>query len=242
MYGDGLERRLEQLHRRATEEAGGSGPSADHRRTLQADLQIRYRQRYPRHRRWLMLLSPYTRTGRFAMAMLAMVILSVGACSTSTTTQVEMGQKVSIGLTDKAASIPDIDARLGEFFATVPGIENLNINIQEFTDGRTAFDLMIWGQDLEGEQLIADLRREIPALADAAITTEALTGTIEESLVDKWKREIFQMEVDGATEEEIRAQILAQLAEQGADDAEVEVIMEDGKTEIKVMVTEDVED
>jgi len=189
-----------------------------------------------------MLLSPYTRTGRFAMAMLAMAILSVGACSTSTKTQLEMGQKVSIGLTDKAASVAEIDAQLGEFFATVPGIENLNINIQEFTDGRTAFDLMIWGQDLEGEQLIADLRREIPALADAAITAEALTGTIEESLVDKWKREIFQMEVDGATEEEIRDQILAQLAEQGADDAEVEVRMEDGKTEIKVMVTEDVED
>ncbi len=189
-----------------------------------------------------MLLSPFTRTGRFAMAMLALAVLSVGACSTSTTTQVEMGQKVSIGLTDKAASVPEIDAKLGEFFATVPGIENLNINFQQFTDGQVAFDLMVWGQDLEGEQLIADLRREIPELAAAAITAEPITGTIEESLVDKWKREIFQMEVDGATEEEIRAQILAQLAEQGADDAEVEVRMEDGKTEIKVMVTEDVED
>ncbi|MBU2500091.1 hypothetical protein KJ682_02065 [bacterium] len=242
MHGDGLERRLQDLHRGSARGGGGSGLSDHHRVALQSELTARYRQRYPRHRRWLMLLSPYTRTGRFAMAMLAMAILSVGACSTSTKTQLEMGQKVSIGLTDKAASVAEIDAQLGEFFATVPGIENLNINIQEFTDGRTAFDLMIWGQDLEGEQLIADLRREIPALADAAITAEALTGTIEESLVDKWKREIFQMEVDGATEEEIRDQILAQLAEQGADDAEVEVRMEDGKTEIKVMVTEDVED
>ena len=58
------------------------------------------------------------------------------------------------------------------------------------------------------------------------------------------KREIFQMEVDGATEEEIRAQILEQLAEQGvADgDAVVDVQMKDGQTEIKVQVTKEVED
>jgi hypothetical protein len=58
------------------------------------------------------------------------------------------------------------------------------------------------------------------------------------------KRQVFQMEVDGATEEEIRAQILAQLAEQGVaeGDAVVEVRMEDGQTEIKVQIEQEVED
>ena len=53
-----------------------------------------------------------------------------------------------------------------------------------------------------------------------------------------------RLEVDGATEDEIRAQILAQLAEQGVaeGDAQVQVIQEDGKTEIKVEVTKEVEE
>ena len=189
-----------------------------------------------------MLLNPYNRIGRFAMAGLALLILGVGACSTSTTTQVEVGQQVKISLADKAAALPEIDSLLHDFFATVPGIENLSINVCKPTDGPAVFDLTIWGPELSGEQLVADLRRQVPALAEAVITAEPLTGTIQESYVDKWKREIFQLEIDGATEEEIRTQILEQLAAQGADGAEVEVLMQDGVTEIKVMVTEDVPD
>ena len=189
-----------------------------------------------------MLLNPYNRIGRLAMAGLALMILGIGACSTSTTTEVEMGQEVKISLADKAVSVPEIDSQLKDFFATVPGIDNLNMNVCMEKDGPVVLDLTIWGSDLSGEQLVADLRREVPALADAVITAEALTGTIEESFVDKWKRDVFQMEIDGATEEEIRAQILEQLAAQGADDAEVEVLMENGMTEIKVMITEEVDE
>ena len=43
-----------------------------------------------------MLLNPYNRIGRLAMAGLALMILGIGACSTSTTTEVEMGQEVEL--------------------------------------------------------------------------------------------------------------------------------------------------
>jgi len=105
-------------------------------------------------------------------------------------------------------------------------------------------EVMAWGQDLDGDALVAELRRQVPELQEADISFESLTGTIEESFASKLKREIFQLEVDGATEEEIRAQILEQLAAQGVaeGDAQVEVIQQDGMTEIKVQVTKEVED
>ena len=110
--------------------------------------------------------------------------------------------------------------------------------------GPKTIEVMAWGQDLDGDALVAELRRQVPELEDADIAFETLSGTIEESFASKMKREVFQMEVDGATEEEIRAQILAQLAEQGVaeGDAQVEVIQEDGMTEIKVEIQQEVED
>jgi ABC-type phosphate/phosphonate transport system substrate-binding protein len=191
------------------------------------------------------MLNPWNRTGKFALVALALMVLGVGACSTSTTTEVDMGKKMSIGLTAKTdADMITIDTGLSNFLDTQPGIENVSVSISEIQGGPKTIEVMAWGRDLDEEALVAELRRQVPELADADIGVETLSGTIEESLASKMKREIFQMEVDGATEEEIRAQILAQLAEQGVaeGDAQVQVIQEDGMTEIKVEVTKEVED
>ncbi len=188
-----------------------------------------------------MLLNPWNRTARFALVGLAMLMLGVGACSTSTTTELAMGQKVTINLADK--SFPDItaiDTDLTAFLDTYPGIERVNILLNEGTNGSAYFDIVAWGSSLVADQLVADLRRAVPALADQDIQTDLLTGTVNESYADKLKREVFQIEIDGATEEEIRAQIMAQLAEQGvAEGAVVDVQITDGKTEI--IMTVDVE-
>jgi hypothetical protein len=191
------------------------------------------------------MLNPWNRTARFALVGLAVIMLGVGACSTSTTTEVDMGKKMSIGFSAKAdVDMISIDTGLSNFLDTQPGIENVSVSISETMDGPKLIEVMAWGQDLDGDALVAELRRQVPELEDADISFETLSGTIEESFASKMKREVFQMEVDGATEEEIRAQILAQLAEQGvADgDAVVDVQMKDGQTEIKVQVTKEVED
>jgi len=191
------------------------------------------------------MLNPWNRTARFALVGLALVMLGVGACSTSTTTEVDMGTKMSIGFSAKAdVDMISIDTGLANFLDTQPGVENVSVSISETMDGPKLIEVMAWGQDLDGEALVAELRRQVPELEDADISFETLSGTIEESFASKMKREIFQMEVDGGTEEEIRAQILAQLADQGVaeGDAVVDVQMKDGKTEIKVQVTTEVED
>lgn len=237
MCDNRLTRLLQIVHGRGTEATFGK----DHRRLLRADLLTSYRTYYPRHRRWPMFLSPWNRCGRLAMAGVAMLALGIAACTTSTTTEVQLGQKISIGLADKTADLGVIDAQVQDYLAGVPGIENLNLDIRREAGGEARLVLMAWGQGLDGDQLMADLRQAVPALAEAEMQVESLSGAMQESFASHLKREIFRMEVDGGTAEEIKAQILAQLSAQGAHDAEVDVQMEDGKTRITVKVAEDSE-
>ena len=232
---------LERLHEPDTL----NQPGPEHRDDLERRLVSEYRTIQSRKRRWLVMLNPWNRVGRLALVGLTLIILGVGACSTSTTTEVDMGKKMTIGFSAQTdADMISVDTGLSNFLDAQPGIENVSVSITEMCGGPKTIEVMAWGQDLDGDALVAELRRQVPELKDADIAYETLSGTIEESFASKLRREVFQIEVDGATEEEIRAQILAQLAEQGVaeGDAQVEVIQQDGQTEIKVEIQQEVED
>lgn len=80
-------------------------------------------------------------------------------------------------------------------------------------------------------------------MANAEIIFEPLTATINETFWDKWGRQVFNIEAEGASGEEIREQILQQLAEDGyTGDAQVEVISQDGLQDIKIILEEDVDE
>lgn len=231
---------LKRLHG----EKAQTTPRPDHRDELESRLLARYRDRKSRTRRWLMLLNPWNRNARFAIVGLALMVLGVGACTTPTTTEVDMGRMITISLTEKTMTdIETIDAGLTRYLDANPGIEDVSVRIMETTDGQAAIEIQAWGQHLDEEALAADMRRQIPGLQGASITFEPLTGMLEESFASHLRREIFDLEVEGATAEEIRAKIMEQLAERGLDEgAEVEVIQEDGLTEIKMTVEQEVGD
>jgi len=235
------ERRLKGALRRAIGAADAPRPSAGHRDRLEATVLGAYRNRYPLHRRWLMLLNPWNRVARLAMAGLAVALLGVGACSTSTTTEVEMGQKLTIGLTAKAeVDFPAIEADVNRVFNAHPEIEGVNFNLRGI-DGRTVFEIMAWGQDVDAAMLEAELREQVPALAGASVKVEPLNGSVRESLLSHFGHEVLglDMEVSGETADEIRAQILAQMSAAGlSGDAQVQVeTTPDGRKLIRVEVT-----
>ena len=233
------DRRLNALLRRSHGDRSRP-PRAGHRTELEDRLVAGYHVRRPRHRRWLMLLNPWNRNARFALVALALVVLGVGACTTSTTTELEVGQKMTIDLTAKSeVDLAQIDADVTRYLDTRPGIEGVNISVSESTDGAVVYEILAMGTGLDQAQLLADLRGAVPALADADIAVEALTGSFEESFASKLKREVFQLEVAGATAEEIRAAVLAQLAAQGQENAVVDVKMGDGTTDISITVEDD---
>jgi len=238
------DRRLNRILGELQQTGTDNPPRPAHRDELESRLLTGFRTQHPRNRRWLMLLNPWNRTARFAVVGLALLMLGLGACTTSTTTEMEMGQKVTIGIADKGAvDVATIDTQVTAFFDTHPNVETANIMINETVDGPVVFEIVAWGESLDGDQLLADLRRAVPAAPGLDLQIEALTGTVTESYAARLKRDIFNIEIDGNTEEEIRAQIMAQLAEQGvAEGAVIDVLMDDGETEITITVEEDVEE
>jgi len=239
------DRRLNDDLRRLHGPDTAARPRPEHRRELESGLLSRYRIQSSPQRKWLNMINPWNRTVRFAFVGLALVMLGVGACSTSTTTEVDMGQKMTIGFSARAdVDMISVDTSLSNFLDSQPGIENVSVSISATEGGPSTVEVMAWGRDLDGEALVTELRRQVPELEGADISFEALVGTLEESFASKLKREVFQLEVDGATEEEIRAQILAQLAAQGVaeGEAQVEVTQQDGRAEIKVQITKETED
>ncbi|MEN8197634.1 MAG: hypothetical protein ABFS30_14140, partial [Pseudomonadota bacterium] len=110
------DRRLNDRLKRIHEPDVTNRPRPQHRRELEGRLLSRYRTNQSRKRRWLVMLNPWNRTARFAVVGLALTILGVGACTTSTTTEVDMGKKMTIGFTAKAdADMISVDTSLGNF-------------------------------------------------------------------------------------------------------------------------------
>ncbi len=241
MGGGRLNRNLERLHRSDT-------PHEDHRKLLEHDLLLRYRSIHPRKKRWFAMLNPHTRFARFAIIGLAMLLLGVGACSTETTTEVEVGKLVSINLAGNldapnGEKTIDINQRIQEVMNQLnhaDGIEEFNINIEQDGEGELSLNLMIFGDDLDGEALTVMLRESFPELPDAEILVEVVEGTITESWGERLGRQVFNIETDGASDEEIRAQVLQQISEQGFDGvAEVNVSHDGDEQRIEIIMTEE---
>lgn len=224
------ERQVKAAIRRAMTAGQVPRPADGHRERLQAELLDAYRDRRPRNRRYLMLLNPWNRAARLALAGLAVALLGVGACTTSTTTEVEMGQKLTITMAGPAGDKADdgqrlLEGELDRFFAARPGVEGVNFNLRGFDD-RTVFEVMAWGRDLDASTLEADLRAQVPGLGAATVDVQPLSGTVEENLLEHFGHEVLglEMEISGETADEIRAQIMAQMAAAGIDgDAQVHV-------------------
>lgn len=234
------ERRLKAALRRTLDMKAATPTTSGHRERLEANVLGAYRDRYPHYRRWLMLLNPWNRAARLAMAGLAAALLGVGACSTSTTTEVEMGQKLTIGLNAKSGfDLQAVEADLNRFFDAQPGVEGVTFNIRGL-DGHDVYEIMAWGRGLDAEELEASLRRQVPELAAATVDIEPLSGSVRENLISHFGHQYLglEMEVSGQTAEEIRQQILAQMAEAGVDgDAQVQVeTTPDGRRTITVDV------
>ncbi len=245
MGRDGLNRNLEKLHRNHT--SGGN-----HRDDLEKDLLLRYRKIHPQKKRFLTMLNPTTRIARYALVGLAVLLLGVGACSTETTTEVELGRQVSINLAGQL-NVPDgqggmnktidINQRVQQVmnqFSTADGIEEVNVNIEQNGEGDLALSLSLYGEDLDDATLTAMLRESFPEIPDEGILIEVIEGSYTESWAQRLGREVFHIESGGGTDEEIRARVLEQIAEQGFDgEVDVEVSTDDGQQTLKIMMTED---
>jgi hypothetical protein len=179
---------------------------------------------------------------RPALAVMILLALGIAACTVPTSYEVGMGQKLKITLADKSVAPGDLEPSIREitdYLDSLPGVEQAGVAVRIMGEA-TTIELMVWGQDLAAGDLAADLRSRFPLLADAAITTEELAGTVRGSLAQAFGHAAFGLEIDAGTAEEARLQILQQLATQGfGGDAQVEVVDDaDGRRTIRVELSD----
>jgi hypothetical protein len=204
-----------------------------------------------------MLLNPWNRIARFTLAGLALCLVVVGACTTETITEVELGKRLQLGLEagddDQSAEgqflfifkyiSPDDVTReakkLSDVLIAQPGVSDASVSINQQGSGEVNMDMLVWGEDLDADDLVGALQESYPALAGASVSVNDLTTTIKESFASKIGRELFHVEVSGSDPEELRRQVLEQLAAQGfTGDATVDVQTEGDRQTIHIEMEE----
>jgi len=216
---------------------------ARHRRDLAAELMADHERLHSR-KRWTMIKqTPWFRP---LLACLCVAVIGVAACNAPTEYEVQMGQHLNLSIPDVAKSGDGLFGQIEDmvqFVENWPDVEGVSVSVNELEGGPVAVDLMVWGQALDGNALAGAVTDEFPALADAEVTIEPLNGTAEGNLGEAFGHAVFDLEITGETVEEIQAQILQQIAEQGfTGDAVVEVHEEDGVQTINVELTDVVEE
>ncbi len=229
MRGDRLNSILSKMYRSGTADLRN-------KKTLEADLLSRYRKLHSQNRRWLMLLNPWNRIARFVLTGLALCVVVIGACTTETTTEVEVGKQLKMDLAAAGEGDEAVEGqfvfiyqfksqddmareskKLSKLLILQPGVEDANVSISQQSTGETSVDILVWGAGLDADELVASLKDTYPDLANASITVNDLNTTIKESYASKIGRKVFKVEGSGTDPESLRQQFLEQLAAQGFD-------------------------
>lgn len=173
---------------------------------------------------------------RWATIALALLILGIGACSTPTTSELEIGQRLRLEIPASARADGSLESLLSgpgslpDALGAMPGVDEINVSVSEEAGGPSVIDALVWGEGLDGRALAEALVTSHPELADAAIEVSPLTGKLQESVAEKVGRTLFHLDIDLASEEEMREQFLTQLKEQGFEGDAVVDVQRDGET------------
>lgn len=162
------------------------------------------------------------------------VVLALGvvACTSPTSTELEMGKQIQFSLPTEEGKI-DADVKHVLQDLEERGFDEVSIAFRETSDGMQVLDLAIWDPDLDAERAIRELTERHAALRAADVDVTSLHTIVEEPLYAKLSRDVLKIEVGGTeTDEELKARILSELAAKGLDGSTVDVMTKDGVTTI----------
>jgi hypothetical protein len=225
----------------------GRKPGVDlvHRQRLENELAERFTATVAPRRRWTMASIMDVRTARWATVGLALALVVV-ACTAPTTSEVEMGRQIQMTLRAlPSAHDPSLDLggkirEMVDVLSARPEVDDVSVSMRERQEGTVELDLLVWGTGIDEDRILSALRERFPLLEDAHVVSRELAGQLRESFAEKVGRELLHLEVSGNTEDEIRQQILSQLAASGFEgDAHVHVEHGSGLTTIGVSIQGD---
>jgi hypothetical protein len=188
-----------------------------------------------------MLFNPRWRTGRLVLASTALLVLGIAACTIPTEYQAEVGKNVSIHVPAGAGDLPAV-GKMVAFLESTGLADEVSVSISEQSDGSADIWVMAWGQKISRDDLINRMREEYPVLGQSLFEIHELEGTVRGTYAEKLGHQVLEIEVNADTVEEIREEILQQLAEQGfVGDADVQIQIEGDETVIGIELNGEVE-
>jgi hypothetical protein len=221
---------LEELHTRETT------MNTDHEQRLEAELLSRHERLYPHQEGWKMLFDPRVKAGRLVLTLVAVVALGIAACTVPTEYEADVGKTLDIHVAGSAKALPSPNEMVA-LLDQADVADQVSVSISESPAGEADLHLMLWGQNVSSDRVIDLLRTQVPALAEALFSVDELQGTVRSSLAEKIGHDVFKIEVSGDTAEEIRQQILTQMAAQGIQgDAVVEIHEEGDQQRVEIQV------
>lgn len=206
---------------------------------LEEELVSQFRAQRVRRRRGTFAMTMQKNAFRWAAIAVALG-LGIVACSTPTTTELELGQQLSFTVPvdpadrDATESLFENVRAMEAMLSQRPGLEVATVTLSA-DDAATTLDLVVFGDDLDPDALVRELTTAYPVLGTGTIETEPLHTEIREPLYAKLSRQVLHLEVGGGSEEEIAARILEQLRAQGFDEgSKVQVQKADGTTTLQI--------
>jgi hypothetical protein len=154
-----------------------------------------------------------------------------------------MGKQLSFEIPPNSDGVDKLMSKTKEMAALLesrPGIDEVNVRVSETLGGPSNVDLLLWGHGVNARAIAQEMQESFPELAQASVEITDLKGEIKENLGSKIGRVVLNLDMGDATEEELRVQILEQLAAQGFQgDADVKVSRDGDFTTIGVELSTD---
>jgi hypothetical protein len=217
-----------------------------HGQQLEDELMSSYRRQ--RGREWFFMFKPQSVTARLTFGVIIIAALGFGACSMPTETEVPMGKQVSIGYDAGDGNeftydfSFDLTQEKLDRLKAMPGVEDVSIS-ESIDGGQRRVDVVLWGDELASEQAMQYIQQELGTPENALVEIRELSGTVHESWASKIGREFFHIELDGdLSDEELKAQIIAQLEADGFEATDVNVFSQDGQKSIFISGSQDAPD
>jgi hypothetical protein len=226
-----LQQVLQAVYRAPHSMPSAAKPSA----ALEADIMAAYDKRHGHQRQglsvWRALWQPRSVLARTAATAVLLIALLGVACELPTTANVDMGQRMvlQVQADPSAADLLHFEEKLHGALSAA-GADNVQIAIERSNAQTLTFDIVAWDEDLSARRVEEIVRKQLGATNILTVNISTLTGTVTESLGHRMMREFFGADINGPSAEELRADILQRLVEQGFDSAASVQVQDDGTT------------
>lgn len=167
-----------------------------------------------------------------------------GACVIPVEYAMPLGQRVDISL--DASLHEEVDPQLlSRFVEAQYDAERIEIHVSMSKhgdgdgapQGQMQITIMAFGADDIPDELAEDLVDAFPALEQAQVDHEAVAGTVQGTLGGKLGHAWLDVVIDAHGVEEARRRLMADLVARGlSGDAQIEIVDEPGRREVKVRV------